>query len=72
MAKSIADNAKIDFQISLDSLKRIRGYDDQELADMLGCSRKTIVNMRKDPFSVSGRWILMVQGYLNKENTKRR
>lgn len=73
MAKSIAENAKIDFVIKLNGLKTMKGFNsDDELAKFLDCSRRTISNMRSDPFSVSGKYILMVQGYFDKENERRR
>lgn len=72
MAKSLTENAKIDFLIKLDALKRITGSDDNDIAKLLGCSLKTVGNMRSDPFSTSGRYILMVQAYYDREERRRK
>ena len=67
MAKSLVENAIIDFRCELHKLKTILGYDDKQLAKYLGCSESTIEKLRWDPMSVSGRYILMVQVHLDQE-----
>ncbi len=56
--KTIAENSAINFKIALESYKCIKGYSDEQLAEDLGCSTKTVSNLRKDPLSGSGRYIL--------------
>ena len=58
--KTLAENAVIDFQIKLEALKKITGWDDDELAEEIGCTAQTIRNMRRDPLSVDGKWILLI------------
>jgi hypothetical protein len=72
MAKSLVENAIIDFRCELHKLKTILGYDDKQLAKYLGCSESTIEKLRRDPMGVSGRYILMVQAHLVQEDLKRR
>lgn len=72
MAKSLVENAIIDFRCELHKLKMILGYDDKQLAKYLGCSESTIEKLRRDPMGVSGRYILMVQAHLAQEDMKRR
>ena len=62
--KTLAENAAIDFKNQLDELQNITDWKDKELAEVLGCTDRTITNMRKDPFSVAGEWILKVQRHL--------
>ena len=69
MAKSLVENAIIDFRCELHKLKTILGYDDKQLAKYLGCSESTIEKLRRDPI---GRYILMVQAHLVQEDLKRR
>ena len=72
MARTLSENAKLDFLIKLEGLKHMIGRGDRGLAEKLGCSAKTVSNMRADPFSVSGKYILMVQALYNKENERRK
>ncbi len=58
--KTIVENSVISFKIALESYKCIKGYSDEQLAEDLGCSTQTVSNLRKDPFSVSGRYILLL------------
>lgn len=71
MAKSLSQNVCIDFQCDLADLEVVTGWDDATLAKHLNCCEKTISNMRQDPFSVSAKYILLVQGLLQRENSKR-
>lgn len=56
--KSILENSEIDFRIALDSYEHIRGFNDTQLAEELGCSVQTVRALRKNPLSGSGRYIL--------------
>lgn len=60
----------VDFQIQLYALQQYKRWTDEDLAKRLGVSSRTIIRMRKDPFSVSGQYILKVQSLLEeaKEN----
>jgi predicted transcriptional regulator len=69
--KTLAENAVIDFQITLEALKKITRWDDKELAEELGCTEQTIRNMRKDPLSVGGRWILLVNRHFLEAESER-
>lgn len=72
MAKSLVENAIIDFRCDFNKLKEILGYNDKELAKYLGCSESTIVKLRREPLNVSGKYILLVQAHLAVEDTKRK
>lgn len=72
MAKSLVENAIIDFRCDFHKLKEILGYDDNQLAKYLGCSESTIGKLRKEPMNVSGRYILLVQAHLAIEDAKRK
>lgn len=72
MAKSMTENACIDFRIQLSSLKAITGYSDKKLAEYIGCSVRTLEKMRASPLEVSGKYILMTQALLAKEDARRR
>lgn len=72
MAKSLVENAIIDFRCDFHKLKEILGYDDNQLAKYLGCSESTIGKLWKEPMNVSGRYILLVQAHLAIEDAKRR
>lgn len=71
MAKSLTDNAIINFRCDFNKLKEILGYDDKRLAAYLGCSESTIRKIRREPFNVSGKYILLVQAHLAQEDAKR-
>lgn len=71
MAKSIVENAEISFRMQFSNLKDITGMDNSELADLLGCSRSTVSKIYSDPLSVNGKYILLVQEYLKREERKR-
>ena len=51
----------IEFQITLDGVKRYSGWTDAELAKKLGVSERTLGNLRSDPCAASGGLILRVQ-----------
>ncbi len=70
--KSLIENAIIDFRCDFNKLKEILGYNDKQLAKYLGCSESTIGKLRREPFNVSGRYILLVQAHLSAEDRKRR
>lgn len=71
MAKTVVENAQIEFRNQLAMLKNITGKDDEELALLLGCTSRTITKMRNEPFTVSGKYILLVQTYLKREEARR-
>ena len=52
---------KDDFRLQLERVKIRRNWTDAELAKYLGVSRATICNMRSDPFTARGQYILTVQ-----------
>ena len=70
--KSLIENAIIDLRCDFNKLKEILGYNDKQLAKYLGCSESTIGKLRREPFNVSGRYILLVQAHLSAEDRKRR
>ena len=51
----------IEFQIAMDGVKRYTGWTDEEFAQKLGVSDRTLRNIRKDPCSANGGLILRVQ-----------
>ena len=69
--KSLTENAELSFRKDMSALMALMGITKHELAEMLGCTRQTVAKMYSDPFSVSGRYILMVQEYLKREERKR-
>ena len=69
--KSLTENAELSFRKDMSALMALMGITKHELAEMLGCTRQTDAKMYSDPFSVSGRYILMVQEYLKREERKR-
>lgn len=71
MAKSIMDNACIDFRNQMDMLMNIKGYTREDLAKVLDVDPNTITRARKDPTKTSGRVILLVQGMLKKAERDR-
>lgn len=71
MAKSILENAKIDFRNQLDMLMNIGGYTRETLAKELDVDPDTITRARRDPTKTSGRVILLVQGKLKKAERDR-
>lgn len=71
MAKSIVENAEISFRKDFASYKAITGKSNAEIAKMLGCSENTVSRMYNDPLSVVGRYILMIQEHLRREERKR-
>lgn len=71
MAKSLTDNAIINFRCDFHRLKEILGYDDKQLAKYLGYSESTIGKLRREPMNVSGKYILLVQAHLAQEDAKR-
>ena len=71
MAKSLAENARIDFVRKLEALRVTRNLDNEGLAKLLGCSVRTLSNIRSDPFSVKGKYILMTQAYLEQADRRR-
>ncbi len=72
MAKTLLQNAVIDFQNQLACLKNITGYNDKKLAEYIGCSERTLSKMRRSPLEVSGKYILFTQALLAKEDARRR
>lgn len=72
MAKSMIENARIDFITKLFQLEKITNKSGKALADYIGCSEPTLSRMRSDPGGVSGRWILIVQELHRKEDERRR
>jgi hypothetical protein len=72
MAKSLVENAIIDFRCDFNKLKEILGCNDKELARYLGCSTSTIEKLRREPLNVSGKYILLVQAHLAVEDMKRK
>ena len=52
---------KDDFRLQLESVKIRKGWTDEDLAKRLGVTERTIGNMRRDPFSVRGQFVLTVQ-----------
>ena len=71
MAKSIAENAAIDFRIALDSYKHLKDYSDEQIAEVLGCGVKTISKMRSKPLEVSSRYTLVLLQRLKMEERSR-
>lgn len=69
--RSLVENAQISFKQQVANLKIDMGLNNEGLAKLLGCSTKTVGRLVDDPFTVSGRYILMVQEYLRKEERKR-
>ena len=69
--KSLTENAELSFRKDMSALMALMGITKHELAEMLGCTRQTVTKMYSHPFSVSGRYILMVQEYLKREERKR-
>ena len=72
MAKTLLQNAVIDFQNQFDALKNITGYNNKQLAKYLDCSERTVSKMRNSPLEVSSKYILKVQALLAAEDTRRR
>ncbi|WP_455649077.1 hypothetical protein [Enterocloster citroniae] len=60
----------VDFKIDLYALKEYKGWTDAELGKQLGVTDRTIMNMRKDPCSVNGGFILRVQDMLKEAKEK--
>ena len=60
----------IEFQITLDGVKRYSGWTDAELAKKLGVSERTLGNLRSDPCAASGGLILRVQNMLQEYRKK--
>ena len=52
---------KDDFRLQMEAVKIRRNWTDEEIAKRLGCSTRTLSNMRDDPFSVRGQYILVIQ-----------
>lgn len=71
MAKTTLENAVIDFKNVISQLKNITGFSNAELAELIGCSEPTVSRMINDPLSVSGKYILAVQGWLKKKEKER-
>lgn len=69
--KSMVEKATTAFKIQFSSLKAITGMNNEDIAKLLGCGITTVSRMYNNPFSVSGRYILMVQEYLRREEKKR-
>lgn len=61
---------KDDFRLQLEAVKIRKNWTDEELARYLGASRATISNMKANPFSVRGQYILMVQAIAEEEGKK--
>lgn len=55
------ERIKNDFRIKLEALKIRKKWSDAELAKRLGVTSVTISHMRRDPFRVSGQYILVIQ-----------
>lgn len=60
----------IEFQIAMDGIKRYTGWTDEEFAQRLGVTDRTLRNIRKDPCSANGGLILRVQNMLQEYRRK--
>lgn len=72
MAKTLLENAVIDFQNHFDALKNITGYNNKQLAKYIGCSERTVSKIRNSPLEVSSKYILKVHALFAAEDTRRR
>lgn len=64
------ERIKDDFRIKLDALKTRRKWSDEDIAKRLGVTPVTVSNMRRDPFRVSGMYVLMVQDWYEEAERK--
>lgn len=69
--KTVVENAEITFRQQFASYKAITNKSNKDIAEMLGCSLQTVSNMYAHPFTVCGKYILLIQEYLKKEQRKR-
>lgn len=69
--KTLVENAQITFRQQLASLQAITGLDNKGLAELLGCDVATVSHLRNRPLTVSGRYILLVQEHLRREEMRR-
>lgn len=60
----------VEFQIAMDGVKRYTGWTDEEFAQKLGVTDRTLRNMRRDPCSANGGLILQIQDMLKKFRQK--
>ena len=60
----------IEFQITLDGIKRYTGWGDEEVAKRLNITARTLRSIRKDPASAKGITILQAQHMLKELRRK--
>lgn len=71
MGVSRIDRVNHRFRARLDGLMNYRNLKtDSEVAELLGCSLKTVTNMRNSPLSVSSRWTLLIEDYYEEAKKK--
>lgn len=63
-------NAILNFRCDLESLKILRDWNDDDLADRLKISVRTLRRVKQDPMSASGKTVLLIQEMLKQEKMK--
>lgn len=63
-------NAILNFRCDLESLKILRDWKDEDLADRLKISVRTLRRVKQDPMSASGKTVLLIQEMLKQEKMK--
>ena len=71
MVVSRIDRVNHRFRARLDGLMNYQNLKtDSDVAELLGCSLKTVTNMRNSPLSVSSRWTLLIEDYYEEAKKK--
>lgn len=68
--KTVTQTAQISFRADISRLKALTGMNNIELGKLLGCSDQTISNIYKNPLTASGKYVLLIQEYLRREEKK--
>lgn len=68
--KTVTQTAQINFRADISRLKALTGMNNIELGKLLGCSDQTISNIYKNPLTASGKYVLLIQEYLRREEKK--
>lgn len=68
--KSITEFAEIEFKKQIAEYKAITGATNLDIAKLLGIDPATVSRMWNNPLSTSGKNVLLMQAYLEKERRK--
>lgn len=63
------ERTKASFNAALHKLLKLKGWHYKQLAERLNCSERTIVNIAKNPLSVSGGYTERIRQLLLEEET---